>query len=308
MIELQGLTKRFGDTVAVDDLTLTIEPGRVTGSLGPNGAGKSTTMRLILSLERPTSGRALIDGKSFADTQDPLRRVGALLSADDVHPGRTARAHLRIAALTNGIRQTRADDVLGLVGLTAVAGRRIGTFSLGMRQRLGVATALLGDPGIVLFDEPVNGLDLDGIRWIRRLVRDLADEGRTVLLSSHQLSEMQRTADHLIVIGGGRLIADAPTAEIVAASGALTVQVRTPDAAVLATRLRADGVSFEHGDDGELLVAGTTPAAVGDLASTMGVRIHGLREQASSLEDANLHLTAASVQFATATDHPEELR
>lgn len=308
MIELQGLTKRFGDTIAVDDLTLTIGPGRVTGFLGPNGAGKSTTMRLILGLERPTAGSALVDGRSFAHLRQPLRRVGALLSAEDVHPGRTARAHLRIAARTNDIAAGRVEEVLTLAGLGAVADRRIRTYSLGMRQRLGMAAALLGDPGIVMFDEPVNGLDLDGIRWVRELVRRLADEGRTVLVSSHLLSEMQRTADHLIVIGGGRLVADAPTAEVVAGASSQTVQVRSPDAEILGARLRASGLAVDRTADDELLVVGTTTADVGDLATELRLRIHGLTETPGSLEEAYMDLTADSIRYGSVTDHPEELR
>ncbi len=237
MIQLRGLTKRYGDTVAVDDLTLDVAPGRVTGFLGPNGAGKSTTMRMVLGLDHPTAGEALVAGRRHRDSTTPLRDVGALLEADALHPGRSARAHLRVAARSNGIPLSRVDEVLDRVGLSAVAGRRVKGYSLGMRQRLGIAGALLGDPAVLLFDEPVNGLDPDGVRWVRDLVRSLAAEGRTVLVSSHLMSEMQQTADHLVVIGRGRLIADAPIGQVLAGSGGHAVRVRTPGAERLAASL-----------------------------------------------------------------------
>ncbi|HEY0699647.1 MAG TPA: ATP-binding cassette domain-containing protein, partial [Micromonospora sp.] len=231
MITLRGLTKRFGAATAVDNLTLDLAPGLVTGFLGPNGAGKSTTMRMILGLDRPTAGQALIDGRRYAALRHPLREVGALLDAKAVHPGRSARRHLLAMARSNGIPARRVDEVLDTVGLTSVAGKRAGAYSLGMGQRLGIAGALLGDPGVLMFDEPVNGLDPDGVRWVRELMRSLAAEGRTVFVSSHLMSEMQLTADQLVVIGRGRLIADAPIAEVIAGSSLTAVLVRSPQPA-----------------------------------------------------------------------------
>src|SRR5688500_7202579 len=226
MIEVRGLTKRYGSTLAVDDLSFDVEPGLVTGFLGPNGAGKSTTMRMILGLDRPTAGTALVRGRRYAEFRHPLREVGALLDAKAVHPGRGARAHLRAMAYSNGIPVSRVEEVLAMVGLAGVSGRRAGTFSLGMGQRLGIAGALLGDPGVLMFDEPVNGLDPDGVRWVRELMRSLAAEGRTVFVSSHLMSEMQQTADQLVVIGRGRLIADATVDDVIGAKG--NVVVRSP--------------------------------------------------------------------------------
>jgi ABC-2 type transport system ATP-binding protein len=231
MIELHGLTKRYGPTLAVDDLSFRVQPGKVTGFLGPNGAGKSTSMRMVLGLDRPSAGHALVDGRRYQELRSPLRVVGALLDAGAVHPRRSARDHLAALARSNGIARSRVEEVLGLVGLDTVAGRRAGAYSLGMRQRLGIAAALLGDPAIVLFDEPVNGLDPDGIRWVRQLVKGLAAEGRTVFVSSHLMSEMEDTADHLVVIGRGRLVADAPIGEVIAGSSHTVVRVRTPAAA-----------------------------------------------------------------------------
>lgn len=298
LIELRGLTKRYGDTVAVDDLTFEVRPGRVTGFLGPNGAGKSTTMRMILGLDQPTEGQALIDGRSYRSLNEPLRHVGALLEADALQPGRSARNHLRVAARTNGIALSRVDEVLEQVGLAAVAKRRIKTYSLGMRQRLGIAAALLGDPGILLFDEPVNGLDADGVRWVRHLVRSLAAEGRSVLVSSHLMSEMQQTADHLLVIGRGQLIADASTSEVLARSSRQTVRVRTHDADTLRDHLARLGARVERIDDRALLVTGASAADVGDAALGAGVALHELTELHSSLEQAYLELTADSREYA----------
>ena len=295
MITLRGLTKRYGDVLAVDDLTVDVEPGRVTGFLGPNGAGKSTTMRMLLGLDRPTSGQALVDGRRVQDLAEPLRCVGALLDAGAVHPGRTGRDHLRVAAQTNGIPLRRVDEVLGLVGLEQAAGRRIRGWSLGMRQRLGIAAALLGDPPVLLFDEPVNGLDLDGVRWIRRLVRGLADEGRTVLVSSHLMSEMQQTADQLVVLGRGRLLADASIEEVLRGEGRQQVRVRTPAAGALTSVLRAAGLVVRPLDGPELLVEGAGAERVGELAHRHGVVVHGLAEVSSSLEQAYLELTGTSV-------------
>ncbi len=297
MIEVRGLTKRYGDVVAVDDLSFDVEQGLVTGFLGPNGAGKSTTMRMVLGLDRPTAGSALVHGRPFASYAEPLREVGALLDPGSVHPGRTGRNHLRIAARTNGIGDRRVDEVIDLVGLTGAARRRIKGYSLGMRQRLGIAAALLGDPRVVLFDEPINGLDLDGVRWIRDLLRQLADEGRTVLVSSHLMSEMQQTADRLVVIGRGRLIADATTAEILRGLGGRQVRVRTTHLDVLTARLRARGLDVRPVDDEEAHVEGSSAAEIGDLALTWGLPLHHLSDLEQSLEQAFLELTSDSVEF-----------
>ncbi|MGW4467772.1 ABC transporter ATP-binding protein [Micromonospora sp. NPDC004704] len=308
MITLTGLTKRFGDSTAVDHLTLDIAPGRVTGFLGPNGAGKSTTMRMILGLDRPTAGTALVGGRPYASLRHPLRHVGALLDAKAVHPGRTARAHLLAMAHSNGIPARRVDEVLATVGLTGVAGKRAGTFSLGMGQRLGIAGALLGDPGVLMFDEPVNGLDPDGVRWIRQLMRSLAAEGRTVFVSSHLMSEMQLTADQLVVIGRGRLIVDAPIAEVIAGSSRTVVRVRSPQPAGLAAlrdRLAAPTVTVEPGDAGELLISGADVALVGDLAHELGVRLHELSTREASLEQAYLELTADSLEYTGPASGPD---
>ena len=295
MITLRGLTKRYGDVLAVDDLTFDVQPGRVTGFLGPNGAGKSTTMRMLLGLDRPTSGQALVDGHRVRELAEPMRCVGALLDAGAVHPGRSGRDHLRVAARSNGIPLRRVDEVLGLVGLEQAAGRRIKGWSLGMRQRLGIAAALLGDPPVLLFDEPVNGLDLDGVRWVRRLVRDLADEGRTVLVSSHLMTEMQQTADQLVVLGRGRLLADASIEHVLRGEGRQQVRVRTPAAAVLAGALSAAGLGVRAVDDVELLVEGAGVERVGELAHAHGVVVHGLAAVSGSLEQAYLELTGTSV-------------
>ena len=301
MIEVDGLTKRYGDTTAVDDLAFEVRPGRVTGFLGPNGAGKSTTMRMILGLDRPTSGRALVAGRPYHRLPQPLREVGALLESDALHPGRSARNHLRAAARSNSIPLARVDEVLEQVGLAGVARRRVKSYSLGMRQRLGIAGALLGDPGVLLFDEPVNGLDADGVRWVRDLVRGLAAEGRTVLVSSHLMSEMQRTADHLLVIGRGRLIADAPIGEVLAGNRASTVRVRTPQPEALAAHLAKLGAHVEQDGDRELVVAGVSAERIGDAALEVRVPVHGLADVESSLEQAYMELTAGDVQFAASS-------
>ena len=297
MIEVRGLTKRYGDVVAVDDLSFDVEQGLVTGFLGPNGAGKSTTMRMVLGLDRPTSGQALVHGKPFASYADPLREVGALLDPGSVHPGRTGRNHLRVAARTNGIGSRRVDEVIEQVGLEGAARRRIKGYSLGMRQRLGIAAALLGDPRVVLFDEPINGLDLDGVRWIRELLRRLADEGRTVLVSSHLMSEMQQTADRLVVIGRGRLIADATTSEILNGLGGRQVRVRTTHLDTLDTRLQERGFAVRRIDESEAHVEGSSAAEIGDLAHAWGVPLHHLSDVEQSLEQAFLDLTSDSVEF-----------
>src|SRR5690606_3222963 len=265
MIEVNDVTKRYGETVAVDRLSFVVKPGIVTGFLGPNGAGKSTTMRMILGLDTPTSGSITVNGRPYRESPAPMREVGALLDAKAIQGNRTARQHLRWLAQAGGIPTSRVDEVLHLVGLTDVAGRKVGGFSLGMSQRLGIAGALLGDPGVLLFDEPVNGLDMDGVLWVRRLVRTLADEGRTGVVSSHLMSEMQLVADRLVVVAGGRLVADAPLSELVAAWTRSRVVVRTPDPGVLAERLRRDGAGVEAADGG-LVVHGTTAEAVGDAA------------------------------------------
>ncbi|MDA0567909.1 ATP-binding cassette domain-containing protein [Streptomonospora sp. S1-112] len=298
MISLRNLTKRYGDKTVVGDLCVEIAPGKVTGFLGPNGAGKSTTMRMILGLDRPTAGQALIDGHRYAELRHPLRRVGALLDAKAVHPGRTPRSHLKAMARSNGIPVRRVAEVLEQVGLTEVADRRSGKFSLGMGQRLGIAGALLGDPHILMFDEPVNGLDPDGVRWIRDLMRSLAAEGRTVFVSSHLMSEMQATADQLVVIGRGRLIADAPVAEVIERSSLTAVRVRTPQPAELEGRLLAAGMRVERPGGEELLVTGGTLERVGAAAHEAGVQLHELSPRAASLEEAYMELTASAVEYA----------
>ncbi|HET6824494.1 MAG TPA: ATP-binding cassette domain-containing protein [Amnibacterium sp.] len=297
MIRLERLTKRYGDKTAVDDVSAVIEPGRVTGFLGPNGAGKSTTMRMIVGLDRPTAGTALVNGAQYAEHRAPLREVGVLLEARAVHPGRTAANHLRAIAATHGIGRGRVEEVLGLTGLTAVANKRVGKFSLGMGQRLGIAVALLGDPKTLILDEPVNGLDPEGVLWVRRLTRALAAEGRTVFLSSHLMSEMAQTADHLIVLGRGRILADAPIADVVAGATQGIVRVRTPDGDRLEHAVAAAGVTVRRGDDGSLEVIGATAAQIGDAALAAGVALHELTPVNASLEEAYLTLTQDDVEY-----------
>lgn len=300
MIEARGLTKKYGDRTAVDGISFTVQPGRVTGFLGPNGAGKSTTMRMLLGLDRPTAGTITVHGRSYADFPAPLRQVGALLEARALHPGRSARDHLRWMAASNGLPVRRVDEVLDLVGLTDVAGQRVGRFSLGMGQRLGIAVALLGDPPVVVLDEPVNGLDPEGIRWVRTLTRQLADEGRTVFLSSHLMSEMALTADHLVVIGRGRVLADCSMPDFIAEHAASYVRVRSPQRAEVAELLRRDGLEVTAVDE-ELRVQGRDAAAIGELVGRQGHLLHELTLVSSSLEDAFMTLTAASVEY-TARD------
>ena len=301
MIELSGLTKSFGRTRAVDDLTCTIEPGVVTGFLGPNGAGKTTTMRLILGLDRPTSGTATIGGRRYRDLPDPLRAVGALLDATQVHPGRSARNHLRWIAAANGIPVTRVDEVLDVVGLESVADQSAGTLSLGMGQRLGIAVALLGDPSVLLFDEPVNGLDPEGIRWVRTLMRALAAEGRTVFVSSHLLAEMANTADRLVVIGRGKLIAATDVASFVSGSGSGTVLVRSPQLEKFAGLLSEAGIEAKVGPDGaSLAVRGAAIDVIGELAARNAITLHELSTHRASLEEAYLKLTDDEVEYRTA--------
>ena len=296
MIEARGLTKRFGDKLAVDQLSFTVEPGRITGFLGPNGAGKTTTMRLILGLDHPTGGSVSVNGREFSRGANPMREVGALLDAKAVHGGRSAYNHLLCLAQTNGLPRRRVGEVLDLVGLTEVAGKRSKGFSLGMGQRLGIAAALLGDPAILMFDEPVNGLDPEGIMWIRTLMKQLAGEGRTVFVSSHLMSEMENTADHLLVIGRGRLIADCSVAEFIERNSVQAVRVRTPqpDALVAAIR-RAGGRVAAAGE--AIVIHGLAADKVGDLAYENGVRLHELAVAQASLEEAYMEQTAASVEF-----------
>jgi ABC-2 type transport system ATP-binding protein len=299
MIEAVGLTKRYGRTVAVDDLSFTVQSGRVTGFLGPNGAGKSTTMRMILGLDTPSGGNVRIDGKRYRELRNPLRTVGALLDAKWVHPNRSARAHLRWLARSNKLPAKRVDEVLDTVGLTDVANRRAGGFSLGMSQRLGIASALLGDPQVLLFDEPVNGLDPEGILWIRRFMHRLADEGRTVFVSSHLLSEMALTAQDLVVIGRGRLISECTTDEFVAQATENTVRVRSPQLALLRSALGQQGATVR--DEGESLVVSDMDITnIGELAAAKGVVLHELSPQRGSLEEAFIQLTGDSVEYHAA--------
>ena len=296
MITLRGLTKRFGSTVAVDALTVDIAPGRVTGFLGPNGAGKSTTMRLVLGLDAPSAGTVTVSGRRYPELPHPSHTVGALLDARAVHPGRTAVNHLLALARTAGLGRSRVDEVLGLVGLADVAGKRVGTFSLGMAQRLGIAAALLGDPPVLMFDEPVNGLDPEGIRWVRGFMRELAAEGRTVLVSSHLMSEMALTAHHLLVIGRGRLIADTGIDEFLREHGDAAVLVRAGEQDRLARVLRRTGAELATHDDG-LLVRGLTATDVGKVAAGEGIALEELAPRRRSLEDVFMALTGDAVEY-----------
>jgi ABC-2 type transport system ATP-binding protein len=289
-IEVRSLRKRFGNVTAVDGVSFDVEPGMVTGFLGPNGAGKTTTLRMILGLAHPTSGTATIDGRPYRALDDPARAVGAVLERSGFHPGRRARDHLRAVARAARIPESRADETLEIVALQNAAGRRAGQYSLGMRQRLALATALLGDPRILILDEPANGLDPQGIRWLRDFLRWYASEGRAVLVSSHVLAEMAQTADAAIVIARGRLVAQGPIAELIAGRGG-AVEVRSPGADKLGEALRSRGFGVERSGDHTLLVSGADPAAVGDLALSEGVAIHGLRERSASLEDVFFELT-----------------
>jgi ABC-2 type transport system ATP-binding protein len=301
MIELAGLTKVFGTTRAVDDLTCSVEPGMVTGFLGPNGAGKTTTMRLILGLDHPTAGTATIDGRAYRELKDPLRTVGALLDARHAHPNRSARNHLRWIAATNRIPVNRVDEVLDMVGLSSVAGKNAGTLSLGMSQRLGIAAALLGDPPVLLFDEPVNGLDPEGIRWVRTLMRTLAGEGRTVFVSSHLLAEMANTADRLVVIGKGKLIASTTVAGFVGRSGVETVRVRSPQLDTLRRVLTDAGLTADTDHGSALLVHGAAIEVVGDLAARNAITLHELSAKPASLEEAYMELTDEAVEYRAVT-------
>lgn len=302
MITVRGLSKTYGRVRAVDDLRFDVPAGRVTGFLGPNGAGKSTTMRMVVGLDRPSAGTALVDGRSYRDLAAPLHRVGALLDAGAVHPGRTGQAHLVVAARTHGISRARVEEVIGLVGLEGAAGRRVQGYSLGMRQRLGIAAALLGDPGVLLFDEPVNGLDVDGVRWIRGLLRDLAAQGRTVLVSSHLMSEMQLVADRVVVIGRGRLIADTTVDDLLGGLGGGRVRVRSRRRDDLAVELELRGATVRRaardggGDDDELEVEGLRPEEVAGVAAAAALPLHHLSQAEQSLEEAYLALTEDAVE------------
>jgi len=297
MIEVRGLTKRYGAKVAVDDLTFSIESGQVTGFLGPNGAGKTTTMRCILGLDYPTKGSITVDGKVYGDLAYPMREVGALLEAKAVHGGRSAYNHLLCLAQTNSLPRRRVGEVLELVGLSDVAKKRSKGFSLGMSQRLGIAATLLGDPKVLMFDEPVNGLDPEGILWIRNLMKALAAEGRTVFVSSHLMSEMENTADHLIVIGRGRLIAASSMKDFVASASGASVRVRTPSADQLVRAVTAKGATTSTDDDGAIEVRGMSTEQIGDLAFSEGIRLHELTQVRASLEEAFMELTADSVEY-----------
>ena len=297
MIEAQGLTKLYGDTAAVNGIDFQVKPGVVTGFLGPNGAGKSTTMRMILGLDLPTSGTVTVNGRGYQGKVWPLHEVGALLDARSVHPGRSAYNHLHALAAANGIARGRVDEVLEQVGVSSVARKRVGGFSLGMSQRLGIAGALLGDPGTLLFDEPVNGLDPDGILWIRTLMRSLAAEGRTVLVSSHLMSEMALTADHLLVIGRGRLLADTPLTELIARHSDARVVVRAADTPRLSGDLRAAGARVTLEPDGGLGVDGLDSVRIGEIAAANGHVLHQLRDVTASLEEAYFRLTGESVEY-----------
>src|SRR5487761_79411 len=313
MIEVRGLTKRYGEKVAVNDLSFTVEPGKVTGFLGPNGAGKTTTMRLILGLDYPTRGTATVKGKQYRTLDNPMREVGALLDAKAVHGGRSAYNHLLCLAQTNNIPKRRVDEVLGMVGLSEVTRKRSKGFSLGMSQRLGIAATLLGDPEILMFDEPVNGLDPEGILWIRNLMKGLAAEGRTVFASSHLMSEMENTADHVIVIGRGKLIADCSMAELIARSTQQAVLARTPRPDELARALAAAGGqatitgNATPGGSAELEVRGLNPERIGEAAFAAGVPLHLLAPARASLEEAFMELTAGSVEYQGAAHELRQL-
>jgi ABC-2 type transport system ATP-binding protein len=300
MIEARSLTKTYGAKRAVDSVDFQVKPGMVTGFLGPNGAGKSTTMRMILGLDLPTAGTVTVDGRRYQGRVWPLHEVGALLDARAVHPGRSAQDHLHSIAAANGIARKRVDEVLEQVGLSSVARRRAGSFSLGMFQRLGIAGALIGDPRTLLFDEPVNGLDPEGIIWIRTLMRSLAAEGRTVLVSSHLMSEMALTADQLLVIGRGRIIADMPLSELVARNSGNRVEVRSADPARMAADLRACRAQFTMEPDGTLSVTGLESRQIGELAADRGHVLHQLRDVTASLEEAYFRLTGESVEYRAA--------
>ena len=297
MIQLERLTKTFGSKTAVDDITATIQPGKVTGFLGPNGAGKSTTMRMIMGLDRPTHGSATINGKRYAELRSPLGEVGALLDAKAVHTGRTAYNHLLAMATTHGISKRRVHEVIGLTGLESVATKRVGGFSLGMGQRLGIAAAMLGDPATLILDEPVNGLDPEGVLWVRQFARHLAGQGRTIFLSSHLMSEMAQTADHIIVLGRGRILADAPVEEILAGAARSAVRVRTPEVERLANAIQGGDVTITGVEAQLIEVTGLSAAQIGDAAAAAGIALHELTPLSASLEEAYLELTQDEVEY-----------
>ncbi|MHC5908647.1 ABC transporter ATP-binding protein [Streptomyces sp. S6] len=308
MIELEGLTKRYGEKLAVNNLSFTVRPGIVTGFLGPNGAGKSTTMRMMLGLDRPTSGDVRIDGQRYDALKEPLKYIGALLDAKAMHGGRSAFNHLLCLAQSNGIPRSRVDEVLDTVGLTSVAKKKAKGFSLGMGQRLGIAAALLGDPRILMFDEPVNGLDPEGIHWIRNLMKSLAAQGRTVFVSSHLMSEMALTADHLVVIGQGRLLADTSMADFIARNSRSYVRIRTPQRERMLDVLHQAGVTVVETGGGTLEVDGDKAEQLGELAAQHSLVLHELSPQRASLEEAFMQLTAESVEYHAHTDEapPQE--
>lgn len=297
MITAENLTKRFGGHTAVDDVSFTAEPGRVTGFLGPNGAGKSTTMRMIMGLDRPTSGRTTVNGRPFTEHTDPLRQAGALLDAKAAHPGRTATDHLRLLAASNALPQRRVPEVMALTGITDVAQRRIGSFSLGMTQRLGIAATMLGDPQVLIFDEPVNGLDPEGVHWVRGFARARAAEGRTVFLSSHLMSEMAQTADHIIVIGKGRVLADAPIRDFLRAADEHVTRVRVSDPSVLTSLIAADGVTITRTAKDTLEVVGVPAHLVARAAALENLELHELTPISASLEEAYLALTGDATEY-----------
>lgn len=296
MIRVENITRKYGSTLAVDHLSFTVEPGIITGFLGPNGAGKSTTMRMMLGLDQPTSGSVKINGRAYRDLQNPIHEVGALLDAKAMYGKRSARNHLAWIARASGVNADRVHTVLEMVGLTSVATKKVGEFSLGMSQRLGIAAALLGDPKVLLFDEPVNGLDPEGIRWFRTLMKSLANEGRTILVSSHLMSEMQATADHVIVIGKGKLVADAPIDQVVAGGGTV-VKLRSPHLPKLHPFLERAGARISLEGDAIAMIMGLEANQVGEIAFQHGVEIHELAPQKQTLEDAYMKLTQDSVQF-----------
>jgi ABC-2 type transport system ATP-binding protein len=311
VIEVTGVTKRYGSTVAVEDLTFTVQPGTVTGFLGPNGAGKSTTMRVILGLDAPDSGQALVNGKPYREHSAPLHECGALLEARGVHPGRSAHNHLLALAQTHGIGRERVKELIDMVGLSKVSRRRAGTFSLGMGQRLGIASALLGDPKVVMFDEPVNGLDPEGILWARNLLRQLASEGKTVFVSSHLMSEMAQTAEHLIVIGRGKLLADMSVEEFVSSASNRSVRVRSPHASRLKELIAGPDVTVEEPEPTVLRITGLSSELVGEAAAANRIVLYELTPQEASLEEAFMELTREEVEFHADThvlaEEPEEV-
>ncbi|WP_136313223.1 ABC transporter ATP-binding protein [Actinomyces procaprae] len=304
MIEAVDLTKRYGSKTAVDHISFTVEPGTVTGFLGPNGAGKSTTMRLIMGLDKPTAGSVKVNGQAYRDLSAPLCQVGALLDAKGLHGSRSARAHLTQLAVSNGISTRRVDEVLELTGLTPVAKKRVKGFSLGMGQRLGIAAAMLGDPQVLIFDEPVNGLDPEGVKWVRDTCRHLADQGRTVFISSHLMSEMAQTADHLLVIGRGRILTSGPVDEVIASTTNDVVRVASPQASDLASALNAAGIDTAAPEPGVLTTTMAPAARVGEIAAAHGIVLHELATQRASLEEAYLELTGNDVEYTTGAPEP----